>query len=291
MVTSLNPTQNVLLTAGQNRVVMEDLDAKQYFRASSPTQRTFLHLGAPRVGPPEFPEPEGATEHNLVLSTDGNGLIHTGTDVKETVGGNRTTHVTKKSDETVDEHVTQTFNKGLTQKVTAEGEVREVTGKVQETIHGEREQTIEGKSTEKITGQLEQTVTQGIKITTPNTCEVKADGGYKLEATAGIKLETPAKLEITAHAGIETNAPTEHMERTSYKLSMAAAEMGIYGSLGEIVAGLKVEAQNNVVSMANMKVDLIQGLYANQPIAIHTVGQVIQQGYVNLHTFGLVSIL
>jgi type VI secretion system secreted protein VgrG len=289
MVTSLNPTQNVLLTAGQNRVVMEDLDAKQYFRVSSPTQHTFLHLGAPRVGPPEFPEPEGATEHNLVLSTDGNGLIHTGTDrnitvdgnqtekikqdLTETYSGNHATHVLKKRHETVDDHVTQTFNKGLTLKVTAEGVVREVTGGETETIKGGRSQKIEGASTEKITGALVQTLVGGAAISTPQRYEIAATGEIVLTSGQRVRTISPETVEMQF---------AKYVKMTPVFLDLIGAKFGVYGAATSVY-GMKAD-------LVGLKVDEAKVVIKNNPISVTQAVHEVKCAALGAYMYALVMI-
>jgi type VI secretion system secreted protein VgrG len=72
VVTESNHTLNVIHTGSNNRIEMDDADGAQYINVSTPPMNTLLHLGA-HAGP--------GGSHNFVLTTDGDGLIHTGTNL------------------------------------------------------------------------------------------------------------------------------------------------------------------------------------------------------------------
>ena len=317
LVTNLNPSQHVSRTGGGNMHVIEDLAAQQYVHMSSPSQETALHLGA--AWPIKKPEKgnsangqgaatgnaQGTTAsgngqaaatssngqastkvadtHNLILTTDGNGLLHTGADLDETIGGNRMMHVTMKLDETVGDHVTQTYKKGLTQKITAEGEDREVTGKVKEVLHGEREQRIEGKSTEKITGALDQTVDQDITISTPHN--------YTLTAKSGIELRTDGICRVIAKGGWDLQAPPQHNKSTSYASEFCGSKLSVLGLKTELVGGLALGYTANKIDLVGMKFERVKAVAFKQKsetIAdISTLSRTIAQGIVNVHQMGM----
>ncbi len=85
VVTSANHTRNVIHTGSDNRWELEDLDGSQHIDISTPPKNTFLHLGAHH----------GSHAHNMVASTDGDGLVHQGSHQDIEVGGHKTEEVQK----------------------------------------------------------------------------------------------------------------------------------------------------------------------------------------------------
>ncbi len=69
-----NASMNVIQTGGMNRIQMEDADGKQHIRLSSPTENTFIHLGAPNC------------DDNMKQVTDGNYKRETGQKSCTTIG-------------------------------------------------------------------------------------------------------------------------------------------------------------------------------------------------------------
>jgi type VI secretion system secreted protein VgrG len=215
-VTSSNHTKNVLQTGSKNRVELDDADGSQYIDISSPPERTFVHLGAHA----------GLGDHNIVVSTDGDGLHHAGGNRDLTIGGNQTekvtgnlteeyasdqtTHVFAAFDETIDAGKTQTISSGskqsidggLTQTISG-GETRTVDGGLTESISADRTQTIVGGTTETINGSLTQVVSAGVAITTPST--------YALTAPPQITLVTPAAGIMNGAGGVTLVAPGGQM--------------------------------------------------------------------------------
>jgi type VI secretion system secreted protein VgrG len=229
-VTRDNATQNVIQTGGLNRLVMEDVKGMEYAHLSSPPMKSFLHLGAHRPEK-ECGTPDGSDDHNMVLSTDGDGLIHTGNDLDVNVGtgkagdltvnvqgdteinlyGTATTYVEKELTETVDGKVDQTYNAGLKQTITAKGEVREIKDGVVETIQtGNYRQTLEeGDFIQTLEeGDFNQTIDEGDfiqnieegdstqTIALGNLTQKVEVGSATLEATKEIKIESEGPITI-----------------------------------------------------------------------------------------------
>jgi type VI secretion system secreted protein VgrG len=306
-----NHTKNVIQTGGQNRFEMEDTDGSQYIDVSSPPEKTHLHMGAHH----------GPHKHNWILSTDGNGLVHTGADRNITVGGeqtedvtgnltedyhsNQTTHVFAAFDETIDGGAKQTISAGSTQTITGGatqsidgGETRTVTGGMTETIDGGRTQTITGGSTETVNGDVTQTVngsvTQtisggvtetvngaisqsvvgGVSITTPSTYKITATGGMQIVATGGWQLIAPGGTTTVDSFFDKTGG--KYLDAFGFKLSVLGAKV-------EIVPGLAFSYTAIKIDVAQLKVDIAMAKYANKPIELKTIGQVIQAGYLALH--------
>ncbi|WP_437936856.1 type VI secretion system Vgr family protein [Sorangium sp. So ce341] len=211
-VTSANPTRNVVQTGGLSRLEVEDREGGQYIDLSTPPQRSFLHLGARG----------GLGDHNIVLSTEGDGLHHAGGkrditvggaqaedvagDVIEEYGANQGTHVSGSFTETIGAGMTQTISSGaaqtidggLNQSITG-GEMRTVNGDVVETLNDGRTQDIVGSTKESIGGSLTQTATGFIGVSTPAT--------YTLNAPASLTMMTPAAGMVKGISGVTLIAP------------------------------------------------------------------------------------
>ena len=215
-VTRSNQTRNVIQTGGLSRLEVEDQDGQQYVDVSTPPESTFLHLGAKA----------GLGDHNIVVSTDGDGLHHSGGDRDVTVGGAQTedvtgdlveeyassqsTHVKGSFTETIHSGEAQTISAGSTETIDGGltetidgGETRTVTGGLTETISGGRTQDITGGTTETITGSLTQTVSGPVSISTPAT--------YTLNAAGGITMMTPGPGKLEGLGGVKLLAPAGQM--------------------------------------------------------------------------------
>lgn len=258
-VTVANHTQNVFQTGGRTRIEIEDQAGQQYVDISTPPESTYVHMGVHA----------GLGDHNVAMSTAGDGLIHTTGNRDITIGGNQTedvkgnltetyhadqtTHVAAAFTETIDSGSTQTIHAGFTQTITggakqsiAGGETRSVTGGVTETFNGSRTQSITGSSTETVTGAQTQTITGGATISTSATYTVSADGG--------ITLSTPGPMTMMANtwlmsapggqtnvdymfykcAGVEMNYFSVVFQPTVNVLQAATVQIGVYGARFDI---------------------------------------------------------
>lgn len=219
-VTSDNHTMNIVHTGGDNHFELEDNAGAQHIELFSPTQSSFLSLGAVH----------GHASHNTVSSTDGTGLIHTGGNHDRTVGGNMTedvvgsvtetyhatqdTTVTGHWTETINGGGTQTINAGLTQTINAGraqtingGDTVLVNGGRTQTINGGVTDTISGGETSTVNGGLTATVNAGITATSNGDVNATVTGAVNLTVSAGINVVSPAGVHITAPAGYTCIAP------------------------------------------------------------------------------------
>jgi type VI secretion system secreted protein VgrG len=248
-VTKANQTQNVIQTGAKNRIEIEDTEGQQYIDVSSPNQKSFMHLGVHA----------GLGDHNLVVSSVGDGLHNAVGNRDITVGGNQTedvtgdlveeyssnqaTHVSGSFTETVDSGKTQTISAGSTQSIdggltqtVSGGETRTVNGAVGESISGGRTQTIHGATTESISGSLGQTVTGAVSISTPAT--------YQLSASAGITMMTPASGTLKGTGGVTLIAPgsqttvDSEFRKIGFDHGVQYCVRGTYGSFTMTAAAL-----------------------------------------------------
>lgn len=206
-----------------------------------------------------------------------------------TVGGNRTVHVKGDFEETVDGTETRTVTGDVTETFAA-NETRDITGDQTETITGSVSHTITGDQTDTITGSLDQTVTAGVTLTTPATYDVTAVGGITMTAAAGITMVAPGGFTILAPGGTKT-VDKDFWQFGGGKGAIFGFTIGITASKVDMVGvaiantGTKLEHKGMSISATMAEAKLVE------TAKIETVGQAIMQGYVNLHTFGLVSIL
>jgi type VI secretion system secreted protein VgrG len=271
-VTRANGTQNVVQTGGLTRIEMEDTEGGQYVDISTPPENTYLHLGAHA----------GLGDHNLVLSTDGDGLIYTGGNRDITIGGDQnedvkgnvtehyhadqSTHVAAAFKETVDAGATQTIHAGLTQSISGGltqtidgGEQRAVSGGVTETVNGSRTQTINGSTTESISSTQTQTITGGAAVTTAATYTVKADGSITLQTPAMINMmasswtmnaaggQTNLDFYATFIASIQKKYYDVLFQPNAVAITLSAISIGIIGSRRDSILQQKMEAAGVVI--------------------------------------------
>ncbi|APR87189.1 VgrG protein [Minicystis rosea] len=74
-VTQQNHTTNIIQTGGHNRFELEDKAGHERITLKTPYANSMLRLGAPN------------DNHNFIVKTDGNGLLHYGTNLDLNVGG------------------------------------------------------------------------------------------------------------------------------------------------------------------------------------------------------------
>ncbi len=212
VVVQANETQNVIHTGGNNRIEMEDTDAHQYIDLYSPPENSALHLG--KHHPRGY---HGGHDHNFVLTTDGDGLVHTGANLDVTVGGQKHEHVCKLVDEKYDATQTTTVKNDVTEDyrtnmtTTVKDDCHEHFGSHTTTARGRQSETV-GTQTTTVRGAL--TETHGLqKTTVANALSVHA-GSQSLTASAAstqkygsLTVNTTGGTTISCPAGITITAP------------------------------------------------------------------------------------
>ncbi|WP_437754785.1 type VI secretion system Vgr family protein [Sorangium sp. So ce1389] len=232
-VTSANATRNVIQTGSLSRLEVDDLEGGQYIDLSTPPQRSFLHLGAHA----------GLGDHNIVLSTEGDGLHHAGGkrditvggaqtedvtgDVVEEYGARQTTHVLGSFFETIHAGMRQTISSGAAQNIEGGleqsiqgGETRTVNGGLTETLLGGRVQDIVGSTKETIGGSLTQAVSGFVSVSTP--------ASYVLNAPASLTMMTPAAGTVKGLAGVKLIAPGGQMTVDSWHDGIGGQHIAAY---------------------------------------------------------------
>ncbi|WP_437754784.1 type VI secretion system Vgr family protein [Sorangium sp. So ce1389] len=287
-VTRANNTKNVVQTGGRSRLEVEDRDGQQYIDVSTPPEKTFVHLGAHA----------GLGDHNMVLSTSGDGLIRTGTNRDITVGGvqsedvkgdltetyhaNQTTHVAGAFQETIESGAQQTVHAGLTRTITGGhqqsidgGEQRSVSGGTTETINGSRTQTIVGSTTESISGSQDQTIGGSTTITSAGTYTVKADGGITLKTDGPMNMM--ASTWLMNAAGGQTNLD-------SFFLSIASKDMKKYNFLYRPNL-ININVCGIAAAAVGMRRDAVRKKYELAGVVLQNRGKSMQAGAVTRSTF------
>ncbi len=280
-VTDANATMNILLTGGENRLAFEDLAGAQYAELSSPTESTFVSLGAVH----------GRATHNNVSSTDGTGLIHTGGGHDRTVGGamtedvigsvTETYHATQTT--TVNGHWTETLAAGGTQTITGGlaqtiqgGRAQSITGGDAVVVNGGRTSTVnggeismvDGARTGTVNGACTATVNGATTATVNGAVNVTISSGLNITSPAGVFIHAPAGYTCVAPGGVTILAPTTHHELHSEWMKCAAessdwaaSKIGGTGlqfeavGVGVSVKGVSVEAVGASIGFAAFKLD------------------------------------
>lgn len=208
-VINSNHTKNVLQTGGENRMEMEDSAGAQYMTLSSPSETTFLHMGA--IG--------GAHERNFVLSTQGNGRMHTGGDMEVFAYGDQEVRVRghrKKRIERDETHVVEgerTVTVKRDDKLTVEqARAVEIKGSLthllrsdrtveigtsdraavdQLLVRGTRSVDVTFKTTERLHGGREVSIEKGdVELVKGSDKKTRVDGTYEIAADTHFELSS-----------------------------------------------------------------------------------------------------
>jgi type VI secretion system secreted protein VgrG len=267
-VISANGTQNVIRTGGQNRLEISDVQGETYLDLFSPPESSFVHLGAHA----------GLGDHNVVVSTTGDGLensgatrdVFVGAELTEQVTGsvveksaaNHTAHVVGSYAETVSSTKTQTITAGAIQSIDGgftqtidAGEASTVRGNVTETVTGARTLNVTGSAQETFGAAWSQTVDGPVHISTPSR--------YVLNAPAGITMVTPGNGTVSGLAGVRLIAPggqltvddfRDFIAHTSYQWTLwkwAVSKVSRWNFAGQWVRALGAH-----IAVYALKVDL-----------------------------------
>jgi type VI secretion system secreted protein VgrG len=160
-VTVNNYTMNIIMTGGSNRLEMDDKDGSQWIKLSCPVEETFLYMGTPDAG-----------KKNLVLSTKGDSLFHTGRDCD----------------------------------VTIDGHFREETGKTKTTtVHGDNTEIYEGIHKTTVTGDVTQTYKANETIEVTGNHKRSVNGAVVQEFKATHDITTTGSTNRTVVGAVIDN--------------------------------------------------------------------------------------
>jgi type VI secretion system secreted protein VgrG len=273
-VTAANHTLNVVQTGGRTRIEIQDLAGSQYVDLSTPAEQTYLHLGAHA----------GLGDHNVVLSTAGDGLLRTSGNRDITVGGemhdtvqsnvaetyqaDQSMHVTGLYDKTIDSgatelvgaSLTQTITGGLTQSISG-GETRTVTGGRTETVFGSYTGTVSGPSTESFSADYTQSVGAGATIT--------SSGAYNFSAEGGITLLTDGPMHVVTNYWL-MNAPGGQVTVDDFFARVANLATEAYSILISLSVTNLIATLFNF-EVAGSRVDFIGFKFEFEVYAVHAM--------------------
>lgn len=230
-VTNGNNTTNVIQTGGRNRLELEDKTGSQRITMSTPTENTYLRMGALN------------DDHNFIGRTDGSALIFTGThfDIEVTTfkteyAGDFVTHLYKGPFTTeVEKDVNRTYKANLTEKVAA-GHVSETYQSHYTKVTGLQEVHAEGGQTETFDCTQSTTITAGGRTQeVTGLLDVKAKSGYTVTVTGDAKETATGNWTIEAVA-VETKSTG------AWKWSCLGDKVGLtIGATSETLIGIKNE--------------------------------------------------
>jgi type VI secretion system secreted protein VgrG len=220
-VRTVNHTQNIIHTGGDNTITMEDVAGGMFITNFSPPDASTLHLGT------------GANQ--VDLRTDGQGHLHTGASHDIDVHGNKI--------ETVAGTLTETYGGVLT---------LDVTGAVMRTMATSLTQTITGPVTEHVIAALTETVTASV-TETYNT-------GQSTTVTGGVLQTYNATLAHTVNASPLTETISSARTRTigatlDHHTTGHAAET--FGATTRSITGDYTETINGTYTLNAPQVEVI----------------------------------
>ncbi|HVY47189.1 MAG TPA: type VI secretion system tip protein TssI/VgrG [Minicystis sp.] len=267
-ITQSNRTKNVIQTGGLNRFEMEDQDGGQYTTISTPTETTFLHMGAPREGAHLY---QNTTGDNLVkiggdrtIRVLGDRLEHVFGDLTEKVIGDKLVQITGDVERkylatfkhTVEADVEQYFNSN---------EFKKVLGDQTAQIEGDVLHQIQGTGTIDYTGDYTFTVHSNAKKHIDGTLKIESDGDMTIDSTGG-------KIDIKAANKVFVEAPESEWNIAGVHFEHKVTENSITtGEKTEIVLGPMLEVKGGVAieAFGGAKMETFAGLTMEAHIGFH----------------------
>jgi type VI secretion system secreted protein VgrG len=283
VVVQANETQNVIHTGGNNRIEMEDTADHQYIDLYSPPEHTALHLG--KHHPRGY---HGGHDHNFVLTTDGDGLVHTGANLDVTVGGQKHEHVCKLVDEKYDDTQTTTVQGDVTEvyktnmTVTVKAACKETYGTHHTEVDGHREErclfqttTVKGACTE----------THGSQTTTVQTVYLLACASHSLTVGAAAT-HTYGTLSMTIgttgliHDDVSITANTINATLTAparctvetQSLTEMLASLFEFDAKWLTISAVKTSSNQTAITLALMKFDSAMLVFSNAGLKVDLAG-------------------
>ncbi len=197
VVTSANHTHNIVHTGGNSILDFEDQKDSQWIDFSTPTQKTWMHLGKPH---------EDRT-HNIVLHTDANCLFDFGSNQDINVGG--------KLEEIVQKDVKETYTAKQTSLVM---------GKQTTTVSAATEETYNSTQDTLTIGQ----VTEDYQVDhTTTVMAAPRDEMFLASQTTNVSGGGLAQLLTGAHTRIVAGPSTETL--ASYTRHVTGSTTQLYG--------------------------------------------------------------
>ncbi len=196
-VTSGNHTRSVIRTGGNNEIALEDREGGQLIKMSSPTENSFIRIGAPNPSAP--PGLHVNTNNELTTDVGNHAVTRVGNNYKVTIGGEEYRVVTGQ--------VTREFHSN-SHKITRGNQIEETYGDKTSMVKGNTKETFTGtKVTDNLAATQESFV--GAKASQALAATSEIFVGVKQSACAAFQLETNASLKVEKSAERVLNAPSK----------------------------------------------------------------------------------
>ncbi|MDI3286428.1 type VI secretion system tip protein TssI/VgrG [Polyangium sp. 15x6] len=263
-VTSGNHTKNVIQTGGRNRLELEDLAGQQRITLSTPYSNSYVRMGSPNE------------EHELIVKTDDNTLLHAGKDYDQTVGmnggGSWTVEVCDHWKSTIgggmflgvgvalggdpadgcmtivaNQSIAITANHGSYTLTVTEGPwtTRVPANSMTTTTKGDYTVTVTSNNTKFDTNGKTEILSKGlVKVeSSGSTMDLLSKGNMTMKSSAGNVVidATAGRMDITAKSEILIKAPKVETKSTSEIHEILGQEMTVKGSQFETYIGIKNE--------------------------------------------------
>jgi type VI secretion system secreted protein VgrG len=235
-----NHTRNVIQTGGQNRFELEDEEGSQRLDLSTPFETSFFHLGAKN----------GSRERNMVVSTDGDGRMRTGTLLELLVGQDHVVRVggNQKLDVAADRVTTVVKNDLLEVK----GNRRMVvTGESRLEVTGQRIASVKSHATESYGADYTKTIEGRSLTSVKGGRDVVITGNDTEEVSKGRKrTHVRGEYEIEADCAFQVKSGETRIFTNDQMIGLTAKNMSIFGprfgiSLSD--GAIKLQAQCTIV--------------------------------------------
>jgi len=238
-VTGKNQTRSIIKTGGGNAIALEDSEGGQLVKISSPTESSFLRIGAPNPSAP--PGINIGTNNEMTTVVGNHAVTQVGADYKVTIGG--------KEYKVTTGDVVREFHSN-SHKITKGNQTEETYGNKTSTVIGNTKETFTGtKVTDSLAATQESFV--GVKSSQALAATSELFVGIKQTACAAAEISTTAALKYEKSAEHIINAPSK-----LDKITGPCKEMvGTYDltSLGT----LELDASGNIKINSSSKITLI----------------------------------
>jgi type VI secretion system secreted protein VgrG len=226
-VTAANHTTNVIQTGGRNRFELEDRAGSQRVTLSTPTQSTFLAMGAPVAG------------HHFTLQTDAHGYVQTGQNFGVEVKERMSTHVVSDTEERYDQDH-RSWVKGDQQQWIKGDRSVEVKGDQGTSIFGDHNFDLKGDENLTIKGNQSHTITGDHTSTFLADRTLTVQGDHSQSITGASLFSVGGNHNVTFLADVTTDTSGDNNSSTggdSNTTVQGSTETVTYGNCVNIAWG------------------------------------------------------
>ncbi len=232
VVIDQNSTINSILSAGGNKMEMEDQSGQQRIYMYSPPQNTHLQLGAPN------PEIQLHTDQDGQVTIDNNAEVTIGNDMTESIGNNLTTDVGSNHNETVGSNHTHDVGGNHDQDVGGNQTVdvvgtQTVTVTGNQTVNANAQQSVTVAQDQTITAATNRTITVGANETTTIGANYALTvGGNTSITVGGNSVQFTTGSQNSAYAGPKYSVFIGPL----FELSLGTPYLKLTGGIGIDIA-------------------------------------------------------